>query len=256
MLTGNGNFACSGATLYNCTVVGNTNGLYDSLAFNCIVFYNDTQGGVNHVSDGELNPSGLNYCCTTPLPTTGVGNITNEPAFVNLAAGDLHLQANSPCINAGNNGYVASPTDFGGDPRIKGDTVDLGAYEYQNPSSFLSYAWAQRFGLPTDGTADYSDPDCDRMNNWQEWRAGTSPLDSASAFKMLTPSLSNNPLAVLVSWQSLSGINYYLQRCEDLSSQPVFVTIQSNIVGQIGITSFTDTNVMPGRPSWYRVGVQ
>jgi len=255
-LTGNGNFACSGATLYNCTVVGNTNGLYDSLAYNCIVFYNDTQGGVNHVSDGELNPSGLYYCCTTPLPNSGVGNITNEPAFVNLAAGDLHLQANSPCINAGNNPNAASPPDFDGNPRIKGGTVDLGAYEYQTPSSVLSYAWAQQFGLPTDGTADYSDPDGDRMNNWQEWRAATSPLDSASALKMLTPGLSNNPLAVLVSWQSSSGINYYLQRCEDLSSQPVFVTIQSNIVGQIGITSFTDTNVIPGRPSWYRVGVQ
>jgi hypothetical protein len=149
--------------------------------------------------------------------------------IVNLAAGDLHLQANSPCINAGNNAYVAGATDFDGYLRIKGGTVDLGAYEYQTPSSVLSYAWAQQFGLPTDGTADYSDPDGDRMNNWQECRAGTSPIDSASALKMLTPGLSKNPLAVLVSWQSSSGINYFLQSCEDLSAQSVFVTIQSNI---------------------------
>jgi hypothetical protein len=39
------------------------------------------------------------------------------------------LQANSPCINAGNNGYVVSATDLDGNPRIVGGTVDVGAYE-------------------------------------------------------------------------------------------------------------------------------
>jgi hypothetical protein len=39
----------------------------------------------------------LNYSCTTPLPTKGVGNITNAPLFVDYSGGNLRLQSNSPC---------------------------------------------------------------------------------------------------------------------------------------------------------------
>jgi len=42
------------------------------------------------------------------------GNFTNDPAFVNLAAGDLRLQTNSPCINAGWNAAGAGPVDLDG----------------------------------------------------------------------------------------------------------------------------------------------
>jgi hypothetical protein len=240
----------------NCTVVGNTNGLYDSLAYNCIIYYNDAQGGINYVSDGELNPSGLSYCCSTPLPPFGVGNMTNAPHFVNLLNGDLRLQADSPCINSGNNTYVAGTIDLDGNPRIKGGTVDLGAYEFQTPASVLSYGWAQSYGLPTNGSADYADTDGDGMNNWQEWRAGTSPLDSLSALKMLPLSVSNDNASVIVSWQSVSGKTYYVQRSDDLTALPQFFTVQSNIAGQTNVTSYMDTDAIRSKSSFYRVGVQ
>jgi hypothetical protein len=75
----------------------------------------------------------LNYCCTTPLPSSGAGNFSNEPLFVDLAGGDLRLQMGSPCINAGNNAYAVGTTDLDGNPRIVGGTVDVGAYEWQGP---------------------------------------------------------------------------------------------------------------------------
>jgi hypothetical protein len=52
--------------------------------------------------------------------------------FVDLAAGDFHLQPNSPCINAGNNSFVAASTDLDGGPRILGGIVDIGAYEFHS----------------------------------------------------------------------------------------------------------------------------
>jgi hypothetical protein len=71
----------------------------------------------------------------------GVGNIDADPLFVDAGAGDLHLQAGSPCIDAAD-GDVATEFDIEGNPRIDDpDTVntgvgtlpyvDMGAYEFQ-----------------------------------------------------------------------------------------------------------------------------
>ena len=61
------------------------------------------------------------------MPTNGLGNITNDPALVNLTGNDFHLQSTSPCINYGNNAYLTTSIDFDGNLRIAGGTVDIGA---------------------------------------------------------------------------------------------------------------------------------
>jgi len=195
----------------------------------------------------------LSYCCTTP-PPGGVGNFTNAPLFVDLAGGDLRLQSNSPCINAGLNAYAPAGLDLDGQPRIVGGTVDVGAYEFQGPTSLLSYAWLQQFGLPADGSADYADPDGDGLNNWQEWRAGTDPTDPLSVLRLLTPV--PGPSGVSVSWQSVSHRTYFLERSTNLGVAPAFLPLSSNIVGQAGSTTLLDTNAAGIGPVFYRVGVQ
>ncbi len=55
------------------------------------------------------------------------GNISNSPQFVNLALGDLHLQAGSPCIDAGT--AMALTVDLDGNARPQGNGFDMGAYE-------------------------------------------------------------------------------------------------------------------------------
>jgi hypothetical protein len=66
------------------------------------------------------------------------GNISADPLFVNSVAGDFHLQAGSPAIDAGSNA-LAPLGDFDGVTRPQdgnGDGVavfDIGAFEFVNP---------------------------------------------------------------------------------------------------------------------------
>jgi PKD domain len=244
--------------LNNCTLTGNSayegGGAFDSTLNNCIVYFNTAANGANYYQDQYIGGI-LTYCCTTPMPTTGVGNITNAPLFVNYAGGNLRLQSNSPCINSGNNAYVVGSTDLDGHPRIVFGTVDTGAYEYQTPTSIISYAWLQQYGLPTDGSADHADLDGTGMNVYQDWVAGLNPTNALSVLKMLAPVKTNNPAGLVVTWQSVNTRTYYLQRSTNLGAQPAFSTIQSNIVGQIGTTSYTDTTATNAGPYFYRVGV-
>jgi len=116
--------------LYNCTLTHNSatnsgGGMYYGSLQNGIVFYNSAPSGSNYLG------SYFAYSCTTLLPP-GAGNITNEPSFVDLTGGDLHLESNSPCIDAGNNAEAPGLTDVEGRPRIANGLVDMGAYEFQD----------------------------------------------------------------------------------------------------------------------------
>lgn len=117
-----------GGTLNNCTLSGNSayfdgGGAFYGTLTNCIVYFNAANSGPNYMH------STINYSCTTPAPGR-MGNITDDPQFMDATAGNYRLKGNSPCINAGNNAAVEGTKDLDGNPRIVNGTVDMGAYEY------------------------------------------------------------------------------------------------------------------------------
>ena len=242
------------SVLSNCTVVKNSaplggGGTVNDKLYNCVIYFNSGSSSSNWYAGADV----LNNCCTAPL-APGIANITNDPALVNLAGTDFHLQPNSPCINSGNNAYAKSATDFDGNPRIVGGTVDIGAFEYQNPGSVISYAYLQQYGLPTDGSVDFADLDGTSFNVYQDWIAGLNPTNSASILAMQNPV--TNSTGLTVSWLSVNNRTYFLQRATNLSVQSAFSTIQSGISGQAGTTSVIDYTATNGGPYFYRVGVQ
>lgn len=243
-----------GSSLFNCTIVNNSaisgGGVYNSHPTNCIIYYNT--GGDFYAGSTYYSPA---FCCL-PQTTNSLGNLTNAPLFADPINGDWHLSASSPCINAGDNFYVVSATDLDGNPRLQGGTVDLGAYEYQTPSSLLSYAWAQQYGLPTDGSADNLDLNGTGWPNWQKSLAGLNPTNPASMLAMQPPAATNSSGGITLTWSSVNSRMYYLQRATDLTVQPAFSMVQTNIAGQAGTTSFTDASATGAGPYYYRVGVQ
>ena len=114
------------------------------------------------------------------------------------------------------------------------------------------------FGHATGQAADMScpqdDADADGMSNLQEWLAGTDPTDASSRLYLASATLGQSGLTL--SWQSVSGVKYYVQRAVKLSASPAFTTIETNIAGQQGLTTYSDTNAIISSALFYRVGVE
>jgi hypothetical protein len=240
----------AGSTLKNCTLTDNWasssgGGASYGTLNNCIVYYNTAPSGANY------SGASLSYCCTTPNPC-GVSNITNAPLFVNQGGGNLRLQSNSPCINAGFNNYAPDGPDLDGNPRIVGGTVDIGAYECQSPALLDYYIWMQSYGLPTSSSAAYADADGDGMSNWQEWLAGTIPTNALSQLRLLAPVLT--PPGLRLRWNSDTNHAYSVERTPSLKPPVTFSLLRTNVPGLAGTTTFIDTTAPATGAGFYRIG--
>jgi len=67
----------------------------------------------------------------------GIGNIDDDPLFVDEDHFDYQLAAGSSCVNVGNpalSAFFVSEDDLAGNSRIIDDHIDMGAYEYDDGS--------------------------------------------------------------------------------------------------------------------------
>jgi predicted outer membrane repeat protein len=134
----------SAVTVINCSFTGNTSASFGgaiysdqdlvttpstSMVINCIL-WGDSDASSNEIF-ADSNAILLVNFNDVQGGYPGTSNIDADPLFVNAGAGNLQLQAGSPCVNVGSNPAVPASvtTDLAGVPRIIDGTVDLGAYE-------------------------------------------------------------------------------------------------------------------------------
>jgi hypothetical protein len=241
----------AGGGMFNCTVVNNFaefgGGVDGGTLYNSIIYSNNaSRVGTNYLA------STMNYCCIWPQ-NSAEGNFSSPPLFLSPAADDLRLQSNSPCINAGLSAYFHPSTDLDGKPRVAGGTIDVGAYELQAPSSTISYFWLQYYHFSMDGSADHADPDGDGMDNWSEWRCRTDPTNKLSALRLI--SAAPDGTNVLVTWQSVPGMRYFVERATNPAAVPFFRPRITNLLSGAYTATYTDPRAAGISPLFYRVGV-
>jgi hypothetical protein len=247
-----------GGTLNNCTLTTNSvdgthvsyhdresgtlievypagGGAYSSTLNNCIVYFNAAPQEPNYDSSSTLN-----YSCTRPMPTDGLGNITNEPAFVNTATGNYRLRPDSPCIDAGTNLSASITNDLDGRPRPldgNGDGLalpDLGAYEYLSPNADsdqdgMADGWEGDNGLNPAVNDATKDLDSDGMDNCDEWIAGTNPSQATSALKIAQAALSNQEF--VFRWPSVLNRVYQVEFTDGFLPKGAWQALDDKLVG-------------------------
>ncbi|MBK9256192.1 MAG: SBBP repeat-containing protein [Saprospiraceae bacterium] len=126
--TGGGmlNWNLVSGNVVNCILWGNSNEIAN-FSSSPVITYSIVQGGYAGTGNLNTNPLFVNQ------PPIGLGDL-----------GDLRLQTCSPAIDAGEDSVNATTTDLDGNARkfeaiTGGQSIDMGAYEYQSLVPFTTY---------------------------------------------------------------------------------------------------------------------
>ncbi len=115
-----GGIGCNEASplIANTIVAFNSSGIFHEGVGTTTLRHNCLYANSEYAVSGLLDPIGTD------------GNFSADPRIAGAAFGDLHIQADSPCVNAGTNDIVqADWTDRDKQKRIHDGVVDIGADE-------------------------------------------------------------------------------------------------------------------------------
>ncbi|NCC50777.1 MAG: hypothetical protein EOM20_06115 [Spartobacteria bacterium] len=272
-----GGLYCVSGTVENCTIAGNNTrfgagldgssngeekggGVYARAPLvNCIVYHNTSTNGGNAFIDAA---GSFTYSCITPDPG-GVGNITDDPLFIDYPAGDCHLAYGSACIDAGTDLSGFFTDDLEGCTRpVDGDmngaaAFDIGAYEYD----------PRETDTDADRLCDYdevmvyfcnpeqADSDVDGMMDGAEVIAGTSPTNAASFFALEGGAPADySGDGFVLRWNSVSGRQYTVMRGDAITGE--FSAVASDLGATPPINVYTDLTAVVEARCYYKIQVE
>ena len=189
------------AVVENCTIYGNyckgstsyCGGVYLTAAGtvrNCIIRGNEANAGlIGSPADNDiLVKSGVsaanvyNNCIPVDF---GEGCQTGDPGFADVAKYDFSITSASSCYNKGVNQewMTDDATDYGGNVRLQGGTVDIGAYEADASVLVLSFETSVPVGAGSQDitftvTGDYGQLPVGTVYKWDFDNDGTYEFET------------------------------------------------------------------------------
>lgn len=239
------------SVIKNCTIVNNRiisnwhertgGGIYSDrnnnypVVTNCILWNNSDE---QIYLEPDLGQNPVTYSnIQGGLP--GTGNIDKDPLFA--FDDDYHIIPGSPCIDAGDPNFIpaSNETDLDGNSRLSGDSVDMGAYEYNslNPPRFgiseVSFSFLKYPGKPLRKQLPIRNTGGEPLNwqivedcNWLNFSStrgtstgqinditlsvntdGLTPGDYSSKVIITDPNAVNNPVVIDVTLHIGSVLN-------------------------------------------------
>lgn len=185
--------------------------------------------------------SGLNLTVTLTSSNTytfsnGATNLTGTLA---LAGGPVsRLIVENKAAGANNNLYFGSMTHTRSMQESGSNSVTAATLTYVPTTDGIPDSWWEFSRIPIGSRFALADTDGDGFNNAQEFSLGTDPMDPSSSLK--TGAMSRDGNLVTISWSSVAGKTYQVQKRASLTSGD-WTSVQS--VTALGTNASATVNV-------------
>ncbi|MBN2090756.1 T9SS type A sorting domain-containing protein [candidate division KSB1 bacterium] len=156
---------------YNCIVWGNVNSQRSSVYFSDLYAWARNYADYSYIGKEKWPP--ITGKWVSPLPHIIFEKEVGTPGFVDVANGDFHLTAGSPCIGKGKNGADLGVFQYGTVVIPTGISVSTGTLDFGSSQNTLSFTLSNIGDEPADWTIS--------ENPEQTWITDVTPVSGTLA---------------------------------------------------------------------------
>jgi hypothetical protein len=192
------------------------------------------------------------YAATVPITAAGTATVSlPRTAFLNLATNQPLAdwdQVVAFALMSGDKIDANLAVWSGGIPSIDNLHWTGGEYVFANG---VGSDWLELHGLTLNDSSVFGDADGDGALEWQEFAAGTDPIDPLSVFRAMISGSESGQLTL--AWPAVAGKTYDLWHSTDLSDGS-----WSMIEGDLPYSGSMGTKTVPfaGERGFFRIGVR